>query len=194
MKFINLIAGSGVGKSTGGAVLYGMLSTAGYRTALIPEYAKAMTWRRDEAALRNPILMFANQEAQLEVLKGQDLEFVIVDGCILNPLVYPAARHFSQLEPLVLQVYNSYDNINFFIERAVPFSEVGRNEKEAFAAEICAKLERLMEKHQIPAHKKMPGDIYAPGDIFTILTGKKPPYIPCPEYLATLNGQGRGMA
>lgn len=178
MKFINLIAGPSATKSTGAALLFGMLKTAGYEVELVTEFAKAMTWQNNEVALRNALYMFAKQEMRLEVLRDKPLEFVIVDGCILNALVYPVPRMFKTFEPLVIEMFRSYDNMNFFIDRVKPYSPVGRNEKEDQARETCKRLEDLMAKHDIPCIKKLPGDEFAPGEIFTMLTGKTPPFVP----------------
>jgi hypothetical protein len=178
MKFVNLIAGPGVGKSTGAQLLAGMLAVSGYKTELVQEFAKAMTWQKNEAALKNQLYMFAKQDHRLEVLRDEKLDFIIVDGCILNALIFPLAREYPSFEPLVIEVFNSYDNINFFIDRVVPFSTVGRNEDERQARELCLKLEEVMVKHGIPCYKKIPGGIYAPGEIFTTLTGKQPPLVP----------------
>jgi hypothetical protein len=180
MQFINLIAGPGAAKSTGANLLAGMLSVAGYKTELVPEFAKVMTWQNNQAALKNQLYMFAKQDHRIEVLRDQPLDFVIIDGCILNALIFPVARVYPSFAPLVMEVFHSYNNINFFIERAVPFSEVGRNEKEDEARALCLKLDELMAREAIPCYKKIPGDIYAPGEIFTILTKKNPPLIPNP--------------
>ena len=125
--------------------------------------------------------MFAKQDHRLEVLRDQKLDYVIVDGCILNALIFPVSRVHPSFTPLVLEVFHSYDNINFFIERAVPFSEVGRNEKEDHARELCLSLETLMVRENIACYKKLPGDIYAAGEIFSLLTGELPPFIPNPN-------------
>jgi ABC-type oligopeptide transport system ATPase subunit len=178
MKFVNLIAGPGSGKSTGAQLLAGMLSASGYRTELVQEFAKAMTWQKNTAALKNQLYMFAKQDHRLEVLRDEPLDFVIIDGCILNALIFPLAREYPSFEPLVIEVFNSYENINFFIERVVPFSTVGRNENEEEARQKCLELENVMTRHGIPSYKKLPGDIYAPGEIYTILTGKQPPLVP----------------
>ena len=178
MKFINLVGASGVGKSTVINLLTGMLCTAGYATAQVPEFAKAMTWRRDQAALRNPLFMFAQQEAQLEVLRDRNLDFVVVDGCLLNALVYPVPRMLPSFEPMVIEYFNDYDNVNFFIEGVAPFSSEGRNETKEQSDEVAQWLLQLMERHGITYHKKMPGDIFAAGEIFTILTGHTPPFVP----------------
>lgn len=178
MQFINLVGASGVGKSTVIDLLCGMLCTAGYATAKVPEFAKAMTWRRDLAALRNPLYMFAQQEAQLEVLRDRNLDFVVVDGCLLNALVYPVPRMLPSFEPMVIEYFNDYENVNFFIEGVAPFSAEGRNETKEQSDEVARRLLQLMEKHGISYHKKMPGDKFAAGDIFTTLTGCTPPFVP----------------
>lgn len=177
MKVVNLFAGPGVGKSTTSAVLYGMLSMAGYRAEYVPEFAKFLTWQKHEAALRDQLYLFAKQDHRLEVLRKAPLDFVIMDGPLPNSILYLKDRaYFSSFEPLVMEVFFSYDNVNFFLERndSAEYQQQGRNESEQEAIELCDRTLELLKKHRVP-HEKVPVDHRLPGLLFSRLTSQRPP-------------------
>ncbi len=180
MKVVNLFAGPGVGKSTTGAVLYGMLSMASYRAEYVPEFAKFLTWQKHEAALRDQLYLFAKQDHRLEVLRNAPLDFVIMDGPLPNSSLYLKGRdYFPSFENLVMEVFASYENVNFFLDRnrAVTYQQDGRNESPEEAQELCARTLELLEKYQVP-YSRVSVDHRLPGELFRRLTGREPPLLP----------------
>lgn len=176
MKVVNLFAGPGVGKSTTAAVLYGMLSMAGYRAELVPEFAKILTWQKADSALADQLYLFAKQDHRLEVLRKAPLDFVIMDGPLPNAVLYLKGDYFRNFEPLVMEVFSSYDNVNFFLERnkELAYQTVGRNESSEAAEELCARTLEILERHAVP-YSRVAVDRGLPGKIFRQLTGQEPP-------------------
>jgi AAA domain len=176
LKVVNLFAGPGVGKSTIGAVLYGMLSMGGYAAEYIPEFAKVLTWQDHKAALRDQLYIFAKQDHRLEVLRNQPLDFVVMDGPLPLGALYIDGGYFKNFEPLVMEVFNSYDNVNFFLERDpdMQYRKLGRNQTEDAAALICERTLALLDRYGVP-FSRVPVSHRLPGEMFTALTGKTPP-------------------
>ena len=177
MKVVNLFAGPGVGKSTTSAVLYGMLSMAGYSAEYVPEFAKFLTWQKHEAALDDQLYLFAKQDHRLEVLRKAPLDFVIMDGPLPNSVLYLKDRpYFSYFEPMVMEVFFSYDNVNFFLERneSAQYQQQGRSQSQKEAMELCEQTLKLLEKHRVP-YEKVAVDYRLPGLLFSRLTNRSPP-------------------
>lgn len=176
MKVVNLFAGPGVGKSTTGAVLYGMLSMAGYTVELIPEFAKVLTWQKHTMALKDQLYLFAKQDHRLEVLRDQPLDYAIMDGPLPNAALYVQGDYFQHFEPLVMEVFASYDNVNFFLERnrSRKYQTTGRNETSEQAEEICRRTLELLDRYNVE-YRRVPVGPNTAGVIFELLTGKKPP-------------------
>jgi hypothetical protein len=176
MKVVNLFAGPGVGKSTNGAVLYGLLSMAGFRAEYVPEFAKFLTWQKHEAALRDQLYLFAKQDHRLEVLRNAPLDFVIMDGPLPNAVLYLKADYFPSFEPLVMEVFASYQNVNFFLDRNPDFiyQPIGRNQTEQEAQLLSTQTLALLEKHSVPYRRVSVGH-QLPGELFRHLTGQTPP-------------------
>jgi hypothetical protein len=176
MKVINLFAGPGVGKSTTGAVLYGLLSMAGFSAEYVPEFAKFLTWQKHEAALRDQLYLFAKQDHRLEVLRNAPLDYVIMDGPLPNAVLYLKADYFPSFEPLVMEVFASYDNVNFFLDRNPDFiyQTHGRKESSKEAEQLSLRSLQLLERHSVP-YSRVSVDHQLPGALFQMLTGQPPP-------------------
>lgn len=173
MKVVNLFAGPGAGKSTTGALLFGMLQLAGYAAEYVPEFAKVLTWQKHETALKDQLYLFAKQDHRLEVLRGQPLDFVIMDGPLLNAAMYVRGEYFKNFEPLVVEVFNSYDNANFFLERnpRKKYQSTGRSQDPAQAAALCEQTLALLSRYNVPYSRVQVTD-HCQEVIFKHLTGR----------------------
>lgn len=178
MKVINLFAGPGAGKTTIGAVLFGMLKMAGYEAEFVPEFVKIMHWANARTALEDELYLFSKQAHRLHVLRRQPLDFVVMDGPLLNALVYQPADYFPSFPGLVLDVFRSYDNVNFFIERVKPYSPLGRSQDEPQARTKCKEIAQMLDDLRVPLAGTIPGDERAAGRIFALVTGKQPQEAP----------------
>lgn len=176
MRVINLFAGPGVGKSTTGAVLYGMLSMSGYAVELIPEFAKVLTWQKHVTALQDQLYLFAKQDHRLEVLRDQPLDYVVMDGPLPNAALYVQGKYFDHFEPLVMEVFSSYDNVNFFLERdpSRQYQVAGRNETSQRAEEMCRRTLEFLDRYRVE-YRRVPISADTAGVLFEMLTGKTPP-------------------
>jgi hypothetical protein len=173
MKVVNLFAGPGAGKSTTGAMLFGMLQIAGYAAEYVPEFAKVLTWQNHTTALKDQLYLFAKQDHRLEVLREQPLDFVIMDGPLLNAAMYVQRDYFKNFEPLVVEVFNSYDNANFFLERNPhkKYQRTGRNQDPEQAAKLCEQTLALLNRYRVP-FTRIPVTDSCQENIFTALTGR----------------------
>lgn len=178
MKVINLLSAPGSGKSTTGQILSGMLSIADYRVEYIPEFAKFATFSNNQAALSDQIYMFAKQENRLHVLRSAKLDFVVMDGPLPVALLYAPDDYFRFYEPLVMEVFGSYDNLNFFLRRnpKLAYKTEGRNETLAQARPLDDKLEQLLTKYQVPFEDYLV-ERSLPARLFKVITGEEAPLL-----------------
>ena len=166
MKVINLWSGPGCGKSTTAAGLFYALKCTHAEVELVTEYAKDMTWERRYNILEDQIYVFAKQQRRLGRLKGHALDWVITDSPIPLGLCYLQpdldSVHFRNL---VWNVFDSYENVNFLLERHVPYKSTGRNQSEQQAVDIDNKVKTLLTDAQVPYHTVQVG----PGCVDRIL-------------------------
>lgn len=124
---VNLLGGPGSGKSTTAAGVFYELKTSGVNCELITEYAKDKTWLKDYRTLQNQIYVFANQYHRIWRVADQ-VDVVITDSPILLSAIYGTTSDL--FKALVVETFNEYENLTYFINRAKPFNPAGRSQTE----------------------------------------------------------------
>lgn len=146
MKVINLIGASCSGKSTTAAGLFYKLKLEHVNCELVTEYAKDLTWEDRKKTLANSIYVLGKQYQRLDRLRDK-VEYVITDSPLLLNIVYNT--RYNNLNNLVLELYNSFDNDNFFLPVKSNFSRIGRNETYEEAIEVERKILQMLKEYNI---------------------------------------------
>lgn len=162
MKVINLYGSSGSGKSTNAAGLAYELKTEGLKVETINEYAKELCISNSSHLLDNQTWVFANQYQKMKYL-SKDLDFVITDSPLMLSMFYGVKYEyeFDSLFPLVKEVYNSFDNINIFLERNHPWDPYARVQSEDESSDDSKELEKFLQQHKVD-YKKFKTGRYLP--------------------------------
>ncbi|WQJ53371.1 MAG: thymidylate kinase [Wendovervirus sonii] len=144
---INLMGGPGTGKSTTAAGIFNKLKKMGVDCELATEYAKDKVWEENYKILSDQIYVFGKQQHRLYRLKDK-VKIAITDSPLLLSIIYDQSNN-EFLKKLVLDVFNSYENINFYIQRNVDYVEEGRCQNAAEAVIVDDKCIKLMEENNI---------------------------------------------
>jgi ABC-type oligopeptide transport system ATPase subunit len=145
MKIINLFAGPGAGKSTTAAGLFHLMKLKKYNVELVTEYAKDLTWDERWSTLSNQLYVFAKQYSRISRLSNK-VEYVVTDSPLLLSLIYSSPQlHNHTFTPLVLEIWKSFENYNFFIKRTKEYIKNGRSQTEEEAIEIDKKILSLLQ-------------------------------------------------
>ena len=150
MHVINLLGGSGTGKSTVASGLFYKMKLAGYKVELVNEYAKEVYW--DQRKTPGQVYITAKQNLRLERLIGK-VEWVITDSPLILGLVYMPDTYFKTFPSFLMELFNSYDNMSFLLKRNMDkeFDTEGRWQKSVEEAEKYGrKLEHILELYNIP--------------------------------------------
>lgn len=147
---VNLLAGAGCGKSTMASRVFSELKDKGINCELVSEYAKDLVWEERTATFSNELYIYAKQQQRLHRVNGK-VDVVITDAPLLLKLMYMSKDlDFTQL---VLDVDKKYNNMNFVLNRVKPYNPIGRNQTEDEAKEYDKKIEKLLNKYNIPYYK-----------------------------------------
>lgn len=151
MKVINLFAPPSGGKSITAKMLSGLLSLAGKKVEYVPEFAKFEVLAKRNSSLDDQIFMFANQENKLHILNKLDLDYVVMDGPLPLALLFHRERHYQHFEGLVMEVFNDFENINFYLNKqaGIPYEEFGREQTAEESEKLGATLRMLLAKHNV---------------------------------------------
>lgn len=152
MKVISFWGGPGSGKSTTAAGLFYEMKKAKCSVELVTEYAKDVVWERRHDLFDDQIYIFAKQQRRISRLKNHNIEWVVTDSPIPTGLIYVKPEHVSNIfSDLVIEVFNSYENYNYLLQRHFTYDPVGRNQKDEHeATRFDIKVKELLESRNIP--------------------------------------------
>ena len=154
---VNLAGSPGAGKSTGAAKIFSELKMLGINCELVGEVAKDITWEHNMTALSCQEYVFGKQSYRLARCRN-DVDVIVTDSPLPLTIIYtqnPAIK--KPLADLVMAVFDSYDNINFFINRTKPYNPKGRNETEEESNAISEEIKELYKSLNI-SYTEINGD------------------------------------
>ena len=146
---INLFGAPGSGKSTAAAYIFARLKMLGYNCELITEYAKDKTWEGNTTALSCQEYIFGKQSFRMMRCRDK-VEIIITDSPLPLGIFYnenPVLDH--SYEEMVLKVFYSYHNFNYFLTRCQPYNPIGRNQTQAEADAIGDKIQMFLDDNGI---------------------------------------------
>lgn len=146
---VNLLGGSGCGKTTNACRLFAMLKDKGIETELVTEYVKDMVWEGREKVFECQPYIFGKQLYKLFRVDGK-VDVIITDRPIFLDVVY-GEKEGELFQKYALNKFNEFNNLNIVLNRVKPFSSNGRNEKcEEEAKVIDEKVKYWLNKTHTP--------------------------------------------
>lgn len=154
---INLFGAPGVGKSTGSACIFADLKKEGVNAELVSEYAKDKTWEHNTTALSCQEHVFGEQSYRMARCRN-DVEVIVTDSPLPLSIIYNKNPALDiNFERTVFNVFETYDNMNYYINRVKPYNPKGRNQTEAESDALAAPIKELLCKNNI-TFKEINGD------------------------------------
>lgn len=140
---INLIGGPGTGKSTLAAGLFYELKKQGINCELALEFAKDKVYEESFKTMDDQIYVFAKQYHKLWRLRGK-VDVIITDSPLLISLHYMKedSKYFNNL---VLEQYNKFDNLLYFLNREGIYQTEGRTQTEDEAKSIDLSIKHILD-------------------------------------------------
>lgn len=130
MTVVNLFGVPSSGKSTYAAFIFSTLKSKGVSVELVTEFAKDMVWEDNDEALKNQAYIFGQQSFRLSRCKDK-VDVIITDCPLPLSIFYNKDTILGEsFNETVMNVFNSYENLNYFLNRKAPYSSVGRLQTE----------------------------------------------------------------
>ena len=148
---INLFGSPGAGKSTGAAIVFAELKMMGINAELVTEFAKDKTWEHNATALGCQEYVFGKQSYRLARCK-EDVDVIITDSPLPLSILYTtneALLEDGAFEKVVMNVFNSYHNCNYYLNRTKEYNPKGRNQTEAESDAIAVRTKNLLKERGI---------------------------------------------
>jgi hypothetical protein len=159
MLVINLFGTPGAGKSTGAAYVFSQLKMQGINAELITEFAKDKVWENNDEAFKNQAYLFGKQSYRMSRCKDK-VECIITDSPLPLSIFYNNDKEVlgENFNKTVLDVFNSYNNLNYLLIRTKPYNPIGRHQTEEESDELKAPMVSLLTDRNIP-YTETTGDI-----------------------------------
>lgn len=150
-KIINLFGSAGSGKTTTSLGLAYELKKLHYKVEVVTEFVKEPVFEENYSLLKDQIFIFANQRRRQLILQNKGLDFIVTDSPLLLSTFY--GKKYNNIDPilesLIFQEFNKFENINFFLNRTVPFDPIGRIGTEKESDLDSTVLLQLLDTYQI---------------------------------------------
>lgn len=173
-RIVNLFGGPGAGKSTTRAGVFNRLKLAGVKCEEVVEWVKYKVYEKSEYVFTDQMYVFAKQRKWLRQV-ADHVDIVVTDSPILLSSIYgdPNDDLFNQL---ILREFNSFNNINFLINRTKPYAAYGRNQTEDEAHGVDRQIENFLIEHNIPFIEVIGNEMAAQVITNYVILGQKFPH------------------
>lgn len=168
MYVINLFGQPGAGKSTGAAYIFSQLKLRGINAELVTEFAKDKVYEETKEVFNNQIYIFGKQYFRMSRIANK-VDVIITDSPLLLSSFYTSGESYDkELNNLVLKVFNSFNNFNFFIKRTKTYNPSGRFQTEDESDKIAIRMQDFLRDRSVP-YKVETGDIKGYNNILKLL-------------------------
>ena len=148
-QVINIFGASGSGKTTLASGLHYELKKQWIQAELAREAAKDMIHQETTHWFEQAVMMLAEQSSRIQFIVNK-YDYVITDGPIMLASWDAPKYYHASFHQLCKDLYESYDNKNFFLYRTHAYDPNGRLETEEQASEIERNMTVWLDNLGIP--------------------------------------------
>ena len=176
-RVINLLGGSGLGKSTTAAGLYYEMKLRGYHVELVREYVKNWMWEQRIIGEYDQIYIAA-QQAKAEYTLYEKVDWIVTDSPMILAPVYeefyspPGTIRDTVLKFREKAAQRGVEHINFLLGRNKIFDTRGRRETLEQAQTIDELVRNFLDSEKIEYHSITCPDQDRVSQILQIIEGK----------------------
>jgi hypothetical protein len=158
MLVINLFGVPGAGKSTGAAYIFSQLKMKGINAELITEFAKDKVWENNEEVFKNQAYLFGKQSYKMSRCRYK-VECIVTDSPLPLSIFYNNDEVLGEdFNKTVMNVFNSYNNLNYLLTRTKPYNPIGRHQSEEESDKLKEPMVSLLNDRNI-TYTETTGDI-----------------------------------
>lgn len=158
MIVVNLFGVPSAGKSTGAAYIFSQIKMKGINAELVTEFAKDKVWENNEEVFKNRAYIFGKQSFKMSRCRNK-VDVVITDSPLPLSIFYNQDKVLGEdFNRTVMNVFNSYNNLNYLLLRTKPYNPVGRLQTEAESDALKQPMINLLMNRNINYSEKN-GDI-----------------------------------
>lgn len=153
---VSLLGGSGIGKSTTAAKLYGEMKDLSMSVELVREFVKEWCLSGKKVGHFGQSIIYGQQLDRESMLYGK-VEYIVTDSPLILCPVYQmyyqkhdSIKHAVLKDMEVAREKEGVIHLNFLLSRNKPFDPKGRYETEKVAKKIDITVRSFLNYHDIP--------------------------------------------
>lgn len=152
-KIINMFGGAGAGKSTIAAELFAAMKKLGMSVELVTEVAKDIVHEgRMDHMMYCQDKISADQNFRQYRVNGQ-YDYIITDSPVLLGIFYTPDNYYPSFQRLVIEKFQSYNNINVYLDRTANYDPRGRYQDEEGANRLSNNILTYLKTEGIPFYR-----------------------------------------
>lgn len=149
MIVVNLFGVPSAGKSTGAAYIFSQLKLNGINAELITEFAKDKVWENNTEVFKNQAYLFGKQSYKMSRCKDK-VDVLVTDSPLPLSIFYNKDIVLGEdFNKTVMNVFNSYNNLNYLLLRVKPYNPNGRHQTEKESDELKQPMINLLHNRNI---------------------------------------------
>ncbi len=130
----------------------------GVNAELVTEFAKDKVWENNTEVFRNQAYLFGKQSFRLSRCKDK-VDVIVTDSPLPLSIFYNNDPSLTEnFHKSVMDVFNSYNNLNYLLLRTKPYNPIGRHQTEEESDALKEPMVLLLNKRNIP-YCEVDGDI-----------------------------------
>lgn len=165
---VNLFGTPSAGKSTGAAYIFSMLKMAGINAELVTEYAKDKVWEENGEVFSNPdnqVYIFGKQFYRMSRCADK-VSVIITDSPLPISIIHNHSDILGEnFNNMVIDCFNSFDNMTYLLTRDKPYNPKGRYETEAEADALGTVITDVLDKMGV-SYETLKGNLDSYNKIF----------------------------
>ena len=145
---LNLFGAPSSGKSTAAAYIFSMLKMHGIKCEYISEYAKDKCWEQNKFIFEKPENQFYIGAKQFYAINKviDKVDIIITDSPILMNKFYNHSELLGEdYNKVLLRLFNSFENINYFLVRTHTYENIGRNQSQEQSNKIAEQMKKQLK-------------------------------------------------
>lgn len=149
MIVVNLFGVPSAGKSTGASYIFSQLKLNGVNAELITEFAKDKVWENNIEVFKNQAYLFGKQSYKMSRCKDK-VDVLVTDSPLPLSIFYNKDIVLGEdFNKTVMNVFNSYNNLNYLLLRVKPYNPIGRHQTEEESDELKQPMVNLLHDRNI---------------------------------------------
>lgn len=155
---VNMLGGSGIGKSTTAAGLYYHMKLSHMNVELVREYVKILAWQGTEIGQFDQVNIFGEQCKLEHTLYGK-VDYIITDSpIVLAPIYETFYNGDSIIEEAAIKFLkkaesNGIKHVNIVLGRNKPYDTKGRYQSEDEAMDVDKRTLEFLSRYSMPYYE-----------------------------------------